>query len=143
MAKGEPLLLLLWGVSIQSASPLSYPSVTCLQMVGPGWRVSFYIAAAVNTIFLGIGGFGLPKSPQQYQDLLARLAREVDWPGALTLSTSLGLLSYVFARVVIRLPQSMLIIYVLTGNVSSIKSPATIASSSRTFNFFVPLKPSL
>jgi MFS family permease len=64
---------------------------------GPGWRVSFYIAAAVNTIFLGIGVFGLPKSPQQYKDLLARLATEVDWPGALALSTSLGLLSYVFA----------------------------------------------
>lgn len=64
---------------------------------GPGWRVSFYIASAVNTVLLGVGIFGLPKSPQQYHDLFLRLATEVDWPGALTLTTSLGLLSYVFA----------------------------------------------
>jgi len=64
---------------------------------GPGWRTSFYIASAANTVLLGIGILGLPKSPQQYHHLLRRLATEVDWPGALTLSTSLGLLSYVFA----------------------------------------------
>ena len=65
---------------------------------GPGWRVGFYIAAALNTILLVISVWGLPK-PQRERgsSSLSRLRKEIDWVGALILSTSLGLLSYVFA----------------------------------------------
>ena len=64
---------------------------------GPGWRVGFYIAAAINTIFLGLALYGLPKPAEPTKLSLSRLRAEIDWPGALILSTALGLLSYVFA----------------------------------------------
>ncbi|KAJ9606539.1 hypothetical protein H2200_008547 [Cladophialophora chaetospira] len=83
---------------------------------GPGWRVGFYIAAAINTVFLGLAIFGLPRPAEPTKISLRGLRTEIDWPGALVLSTALGLLSYVFA--------------VLTGNVSSIKAPTNIACLS-------------
>jgi MFS family permease len=64
---------------------------------GPGWRAGFYISAAINTIFLALAVFGLPKPAQAASMSLRRLRTEIDWPGALILSTALGLLSYVFA----------------------------------------------
>ncbi len=64
---------------------------------GPGWRVGFYIAAAINTVFLGLAIFGLPKPAEPTRLSLSRLRTEIDWPGALILSTALALLSYVFA----------------------------------------------
>ena len=64
---------------------------------GPGWRVGFYIAAAINTGFLALAIFGLPKPVEPTRLSLSRLRTEIDWPGALILSTALGLLSYVFA----------------------------------------------
>ncbi|KIY00901.1 uncharacterized protein Z520_03567 [Fonsecaea multimorphosa CBS 102226] len=83
---------------------------------GPGWRAGFYIAAAINAVLFVLAVTGLPKPAQPTQMSVKRLATEIDWPGALILSTTLGLFSYVFA--------------VLTGNVSSIKSPANIACLS-------------
>ncbi|OAL38268.1 hypothetical protein AYO20_02327 [Fonsecaea nubica] len=83
---------------------------------GPGWRAGFYIAAAINAVIFALAVTGLPKSAQPTQLSIRRLATDIDWPGALILSTALGLLSYVFA--------------VLTGNVSSIKSPTNIACLS-------------
>jgi MFS family permease len=64
---------------------------------GPGWRVGFYIAAAVNTIFLGLASFGLPRPAESTRLSLSRLRTEIDWLGAVVLSSALGLLSYVFA----------------------------------------------
>lgn len=64
---------------------------------GPGWRVGFYTAAGINTVILVLSVFGLPKPAQPSQPSLKRLATEIDWAGALILSTSLGLFSYVFA----------------------------------------------
>ncbi|KAK4942309.1 hypothetical protein LTR10_017916 [Elasticomyces elasticus] len=83
---------------------------------GPGWRVGFYIAAAVNTVLLVVAFWCLPRVPQLAAMSFHRLRTEIDWPGALILSTSLGLLSYVFAA--------------LTGSVSSIRAPSTIACLS-------------
>ncbi|KIW85271.1 hypothetical protein Z517_00661 [Fonsecaea pedrosoi CBS 271.37] len=83
---------------------------------GPGWRAGFYIAAAINAVIFALAVTGLPKSAQPTRLSIKRLATDIDWPGALILSTALGLLSYVFA--------------VLTGNVSSIKSPTNIACLS-------------
>jgi MFS family permease len=64
---------------------------------GPGWRVGFYIAAALNTVFFMISLLYLPQPPQRTKLSLTRLKKEIDWPGALILSSSLGLLSYVFS----------------------------------------------
>jgi len=64
---------------------------------GPGWRYGFYIAAIINMIVLVITVLGLPK-PKQTQPLSwRRLQTDIDWVGAMILSTSLALLSYVFA----------------------------------------------
>ena len=64
---------------------------------GPGWRVGFYIAAGVNTVLLVLAFWCLPRPPQPEAVSLQGLRTEIDWPGALILSTSLGMLSYVFA----------------------------------------------
>lgn len=64
---------------------------------GPGWRVGFYIAAAFNTVLLVLALWYLPKPSEPDPMSFHRLRTEIDWPGALILSTCLGLLSYVFA----------------------------------------------
>lgn len=64
---------------------------------GPGWRYGFYISAIINTIILVIAIFGLPKMDAQTSIPWGSLWGQVDWIGAILLSTSLGLLSYVFA----------------------------------------------
>jgi len=80
---------------------------------GPGWRVCFYIGAAINTVVLFIAAWGLPRTKQQNSISWQRLKHEVDWTGAVILSTSLGMFSYVLAA--------------LTGSVSTIRDPSTIA----------------
>jgi Na+/melibiose symporter-like transporter len=76
------------------------------------WRAGFYVAAGINTValFLSIGG--LPRVRREEPMSWARLRKEIDWTGAILLSTSLGMLSYVFAA--------------LTGAVSNITRPASI-----------------
>jgi MFS family permease len=76
------------------------------------WRGAFYIAAGINTIVLLVTFFGLPKLARDEPFTWSRLAVEIDWTGAILLSASLGLLSYVFAT--------------LTGSVSTIREPITI-----------------
>lgn len=61
------------------------------------WRGAFYIAAGLNTVFLLVTLFGLPKIPQKEPITWTKLSKEVDWVGALILSASLGLLSYCLA----------------------------------------------
>ncbi|KAI9840548.1 MAG: hypothetical protein M1838_004012 [Thelocarpon superellum] len=63
-----------------------------------GWRYGYYIAAVVNiVVFLG-AMWGLPSDPRKAVPVTwNQLSKEIDWLGALLASTSLGLLSYVFA----------------------------------------------
>lgn len=77
-----------------------------------GWRAGFYVAAGINTIALILSIWGLPRITREEPLSWDRLLKEIDWTGALLLSASLGMLSYVFAA--------------LTGAVTSIKRPATI-----------------
>lgn len=77
------------------------------------WRGAFYIAAAVNTLVLVVTFFGLPKLARDQDFKWAHLRHDIDWTGAILLSASLGLLSYVFAA--------------LTGAVRTIRQPTTIA----------------
>ncbi|PQE07097.1 MFS transporter protein [Rutstroemia sp. NJR-2017a BVV2] len=61
-----------------------------------GWRYGYYISAIINA-FLVVGGFlGLPSDKKDgFQ--LRRLITDIDWVGAICISTSLGLLSYILA----------------------------------------------
>ena len=77
------------------------------------WRAGFYVAAGINSLVLILSIWGLPRIERDGGVSYVRLRKEVDWTGALLLSSSLGMLSYVFAA--------------LTGAVTNIKQPATIA----------------
>lgn len=84
-----------------------------------GWRVGFYIGAAINAFIFAVGLFGLPKVVEQEGTALTwhqkwqQIAHDVDWVGAIIASTSLATLSYVFAAI--------------TGNTSNIREPSSIA----------------
>lgn len=77
------------------------------------WRGAFYIAAGINTLVLIVTFFGLPKLAKDQEFAWKQLWNEIDWTGAILLSTSLGMLSYVFAA--------------LTGAVLTIREPTTIS----------------
>ena len=78
-----------------------------------GWRVGYYICAAVNLLLTLETFFGVPKDAPNAEPITwRRLVFAVDWVGASLASTSLGLLSYVFA--------------IVTSGVDHLKSPANI-----------------
>jgi MFS family permease len=80
------------------------------------WRGGFYVAAGINTVVLAVTFWGLPKLDEgraDHETMWKRLRSEIDWTGALLLSSGLAMLSYVFAA--------------LTGSVRTINQPATIA----------------
>jgi MFS family permease len=86
------------------AMPLGFSAGLVLGGVfvsGPGWRVGYYIAAAVSLLFFFIGIWSLPKGIKQHEGkpLRTRITKEIDWVGAGMASTSLALFSYVLACV--------------------------------------------
>ena len=97
-----------------------------------GWRYGYYIVAALNLIVLLVSIWALPRDPRRTTPITwRRLTFEVDWIGALLASTSLAMLSYVFAcvyhprinvirRLLLR-PRSS-----ITSNASRIKDPSNV-----------------
>ncbi len=63
------------------------------------WRAAFYITSGINSIILIITFFGLPKIQREAPLSWSKLREDIDWIGAILLSCSLGLLSYVLAWV--------------------------------------------
>ena len=62
-----------------------------------GWRWGYYLSAMINaTLFVGAIR-GLPANERKEPVSWGRLLHEIDWIGAMTISVSLGLLSYVLA----------------------------------------------
>ena len=84
-----------------------------------GWRVGFYIAAAINAFIFAIGLFGIPKAAEQEVTALTwrqkweQISHDIDWVGAIIASVSLASLSYVFATI--------------TGSTANITEPSSIA----------------
>lgn len=68
---------------------------------GPGWRVGYYMAAALSVAFFVLGIWALPKGvrPEGEASIRTKLTKEVDWVGAGIASTALALFSYVLACV--------------------------------------------
>ena len=65
-----------------------------------GWRAGYYTCAAANFLLCAVSFWGLPPDrvpPASW----SRVKQEIDWVGAIIASTSLGLLSYVLAYVVL------------------------------------------
>lgn len=62
-----------------------------------GWQAGFYLAAGINAVLFVLALFGMPRVNRPTGNSLARLKSEVDWVGALILSTALAMLLYVFA----------------------------------------------
>jgi predicted MFS family arabinose efflux permease len=88
-----------------------------------GWRWGFHLAAILNTIVFVVALWGLPASinnagytedegPPTWQQRWHRMKTEIDWIGAIIASTSLAMLSYVFATI--------------AGSRSSIRQPSSI-----------------
>lgn len=88
-----------------------------------GWRWGFYLATIVNTVIFVVALWGLPKSIDSagvsdgdsvptWRQKWQRMKNEIDWIGAIIASTSLAMLSYVFATI--------------AGSRSSIKQPSSI-----------------
>ncbi|PQE28275.1 integral membrane protein [Rutstroemia sp. NJR-2017a BBW] len=63
-----------------------------------GWRYGYYISAIINAFLVVAGFLGLP-SDKKDAFQLRRLITDIDWVGAICISTSLGLLSYILAAI--------------------------------------------
>lgn len=66
----------------------------CLESIGVGWRLGFYMCAAVTISLLAVNFWSLPRQHQQDRILWSRLKTDIDWMGVAISSTSMGLLSY-------------------------------------------------
>lgn len=62
-----------------------------------GWRVGYIIGGAVSFVSFIVGIWSLPKDLHLGGSVATRLAKDIDWVGAIVASTSLALLSYVLA----------------------------------------------
>lgn len=62
-----------------------------------GWRYGYYLSAIINFVLFGAAIWGLPRDHSWAQVSWRRLWDDIDWIGAIILSISLGLLSYVLA----------------------------------------------
>lgn len=61
-------------------------------------RWCFYTAAILNTATVAVAIFTLPKTPNDSAPVTwSRFRSEIDWVGALMASTSMAMISYVFA----------------------------------------------
>ncbi|KAL9108189.1 MAG: hypothetical protein Q9227_007044 [Pyrenula ochraceoflavens] len=75
-----------------------------------GWRWGFYLTTIINTLILGLALWKVPRSTTSQASVSwNQLVYDIDWIGALLASTSLGMISYVFAA--------------LTSSTSSIEKP--------------------
>ncbi len=62
-----------------------------------GWRWGYYLSAIINAALFVAALWGLPAAKTREAVSWGRLLHEIDWIGALIISISLGLLSYVLA----------------------------------------------
>lgn len=62
-----------------------------------GWRWGFFLPAILNLMLFALSWFVIPVDERSRENMLARLVNDIDWVGAILASTSLAMLSYVFA----------------------------------------------
>lgn len=64
-----------------------------------GWRTAYYLAAGANAIAFVLACFTMPRIAPPVADIRHALRHEFDWIGVAAASTSLALLSYIFAQI--------------------------------------------
>ena len=64
-----------------------------------GWRFGYYLCAGASVIVFGVGLWILPTDPHRPLTSWKSLMYGIDWVGAAIASSSLGMLSFVFAYV--------------------------------------------
>lgn len=65
-----------------------------------GWEWAFHFSAVVNLSVFGLAAWQLPTNEENAPSVSwQRLVTDIDWIGAFIASTSLAMLSYVFAYV--------------------------------------------
>ena len=62
-----------------------------------GWRLGFYICAGATVTLFAVNFWCLPQELRKEAVTWAKFKNQIDWIGLLLSSTSLGLMSYVFA----------------------------------------------
>lgn len=62
-----------------------------------GWRFGFYLCAVATIVLFGVNCWYLPLDRPRLPFSWSRFGNEIDWVGAALASSSLGILSYVFA----------------------------------------------
>lgn len=63
-----------------------------------GWQWGFHTAAITNLFMCVAAAWQLPQDTRWLsKDIWSRLAREIDWVGAITVSVALAMLSYVIS----------------------------------------------
>ena len=65
--------------------------------ISVGWRVGFYLSAALTMSLFAINCWCLPMEHRKEPIVWSKLRTEIDWIGILISSTSMGLLSYSLA----------------------------------------------
>ncbi|KXJ94863.1 major facilitator superfamily domain-containing protein [Microdochium bolleyi] len=90
--------------SFGAGSPIGFATglvVGGLLAQAAGWRAAYYLATAANAVAFVLAFLTLPRrtSPRPLADVRHALLHEFDWIGVAAASTSLALLSYIFAQV--------------------------------------------
>jgi MFS family permease len=62
-----------------------------------GWRFSYYLCGSLSLACFVISIWALPRDPAIVGSVFAKFKRDIDWVGALVVSTSLGIFSYILA----------------------------------------------
>lgn len=100
-----------------------------------GWRFGYYLCAGITTVLSAVSFFKLPKDKERDPISWSRLRSEIDWIGILLSSSSLGIISYVFAYVTSTWDDSKLGLHhtannndsTITDHPSNIRHPQNIA----------------
>lgn len=62
-----------------------------------GWRFSYYLCGSLSLALFIVNMWALPRDATIEGSVLAKLKKEIDWVGALVVSTSLAVFSYILA----------------------------------------------
>jgi MFS family permease len=63
------------------------------------WRLSYYVTGSLSLGFFLLSLWTLPRDAVIEGSVIVKLKKEIDWVGAIMLSTSLGVFSYILASV--------------------------------------------
>lgn len=66
-----------------------------------GWRFSYYLCGSLSLALFGVSLWALPRDSVIEGSAFAKLKQDIDWVGAIVVSTSIGVFSYILALVLV------------------------------------------